>query len=81
MRIEVVPARMDKSHGIEVYNTSPLSFEDQHVFPAELIRRDKLAPCKFFVQRTSTDYLFLESFQEDPELVLEAALYLEAVFG
>lgn len=81
MKIEVAPSRGDKSHGIEIFNYSTIPFESFEIYPAELIRREKLAPCKFFVQSQSRDYIFLESFQEDPDKVIEAALYLERLYG
>lgn len=80
LRIEVSPKSGDKNFGIEIFNQSPCSFSDLHFFPAEIIRRDQLKEGKFFVQCNSRDYIFLESWQDDEEKVLQAAEYLERAF-
>lgn len=79
VKVTVVDTRRDKNFGIEITKVSAASWSDLHVFPLAIVKHEKAVPCKFFVQCQDRDYIFLESWQDDPELVLEFAIYLEAV--
>jgi hypothetical protein len=80
MTINLVPEQGDKNFGIEIINKGPFTFEALGIYPAALVKHEKLSSCKLFVQCNSRDYIFLESWQSDQDKVIAAAEYLEAVF-
>lgn len=79
VKITVAEKRGDKNFGIEITKVSAASWSDLHVFPLAIIKHERAVACKFFVQCQDRDYIFLESWQDNPDLVLNFAIYLEAV--
>jgi hypothetical protein len=77
LKIEVAPKSLDKNFGIEIHNHSAMSFEAWNCYPAAIIKHEKMRAGKFFVQCWSRDYIFLESWQDDENVVLECAEFLE----